>query len=66
MSYIERFPAEYDAWVKAGGPEHHFKAHILATNPTLPVTKADVLEVLGNLSASVEQLRRLLERVPLR
>ncbi len=66
MGYIERFPAEYDAWVQAGGPEHHFKAHILATNPNLPVTRADVEEILGNIAASVEQLRRILPRVPLR
>ena len=64
VGFIEQYKAEYDAWAKAGGPEHHFKAHILATHPELKVTREDFATILGNISASVKQLELLLARLP--
>jgi hypothetical protein len=64
MSYIDRYPAEYRAWVSAGGAENNFRKHIMAISADYVPTADDIKFLADELKAGVEQLGLALAKRP--
>lgn len=65
VSLQEQFPSIWDEWVKAGGPESHFRDHLLGIGAIQP-TKDDLFHLINQTKAKLSELREALGRVPLR
>lgn len=66
VGYIEKYPADFEAWKAAGGVENNFKTHVLAIHPEIVPTAEDVKVVVGNAKAAATQAELVVSRFPFR
>ncbi len=59
----DQYPAQYAAWVAAGGIENNLRSHLLAIGVIAP-TKADVPVLAGQVKAATDQLTNVVARLP--
>lgn len=64
MALKDQFPADYAAWVAAGGdPEASFRAHLMGIG-RLPAGKAEAIALADSLKGTAEQIKNIVTALP--
>ncbi len=59
----DQYPAQYAAWVAAGGIENNFRAHLLGIGEIQPM-RSDIPILAGQVKAATDQLTNVVARLP--
>jgi hypothetical protein len=60
MAYVDQYPAQYQAWVAAGGVEDNFRMYMLGTKQA-PSAQGDLLFANKQVISRLQEVTGILE-----